>query len=187
MFFSERFKVSAIQMRALGVFNPEVGIDSKLFVDSKLIEYGGKEFSDAETVLKKYFGQVVSLLKLSKKKHDITWDAAWKRMQFKEMSNTALGFSKEGTDGNAIGRILAERILTRAQEILPHIGFDPDIFELVGVFSEGIGCDRLSDMLVSILLSQFLGYTDRMTRALGVERVDLVPYDGKKICMSAIR
>lgn len=180
MFFSQRFKVSAIQMRSLGVFNPKIGADSRLFLDSKLIGGASSEFEDATEQLSAYFRKVITLLKLSKKKHDMPWDSAWKRMQFKENSNTAIGFSKDGTDGNGIGPILAESIITRAQEILPHVSFDPDIFELIGVFSEGIGCDRLSDMLVSILLKNFLAYTDRMTHALGVERIDTVVYDGKK-------
>jgi hypothetical protein len=164
----------------MGVFNPKIGSDSKLFVDTKLIDTAGEEFEKSTAQLTKYFGQIVTLLKLSKKKKDMPWTAAWKRMQFKETSNTAIGFSKSGTDGNGIGPVLAEKILLRAQEILPHVDFDPDIFELIGVFSEGIGCDRLSDMLVSILLPQFLSYTDRVTRELGVQRIDHVVYERKK-------
>jgi len=36
--FNEHFSVSAIAMRTLGVFNPEIGIDNKMFVDPKLLE-----------------------------------------------------------------------------------------------------------------------------------------------------
>ncbi len=180
MFFSQKFKVSAIQMRALGVFNPIAGSDNKLFVDSKLLEQMGGEFHGSSDILKKYFAQTITLLKLSRKKHDTTWNAAWKRMQFKETSNTALGFSVKGTDGNGIGPVLAEKIIQRAQEILPHVGFDPDIFELIGVFAEGLGCDRLSDMLVAILTEHFLSYTDRVTQTLQVQRSTFIHYRGKK-------
>lgn len=179
MFFSERFNVSAIQMRALGAFNPTVEADNKLFVDPKLIDYAGEEFEGSAAVLKTYFGSVITVLRISKRKHDSAWDAAWKRMQFKEASNTALGFSKVGTAGNGIGKVLAERIIDRATDILPHVDFDPDVFELIGVFADGLGCDRLSDMLVSILMERFLMYTHRITQALHVQKTDQVLYRGR--------
>jgi hypothetical protein len=169
-------------MRAIGVFNPLAGTDSKLFVDSKLLEQMGGEFKGSTTILQKYFNDTITLLKLSRKKHDSPWDRAWKRMQFKETSNTALGFSKEGTNGNGIGPVLAEKIIIRAQEILPHVDFDPDIFELFGVFADNLGCDRLSDMLVSILIEKFLAYTNRITRQLNVQRTTLLYYRGKQYC-----
>jgi hypothetical protein len=170
-------------MRVLGVFNPTVGSDNQLFVDPKLLEYAGEEFSGSQKILNKYFSDVITVLKVSKRKHDIPWNAAWKRMQFKETSNTALGFSKDGTSGNGIGKVLAESILQRAEEILPHVAFAPEVFELIGVFAEGVGCDRLSDMLVSILQTQFLEYTERVTKALGVVRIEPILFRGKRyIC-----
>jgi hypothetical protein len=124
-----------------------------------------------------YFAATVQLVTIkTKTSQDLAWTAAWKRMRFKETTNTALGFSKEGTDGNGIGDVLAQRIVTRASEILPHVDFAPDVFELIGVFSEKIGCDRLSDMIVSVLKSQFLAYTDRITKALGITRITEVDY-----------
>lgn len=179
MYFNQRFGVSAIAMQKLGAFNPEIGVDNKMFVDPKLLKIGKDEFSGAHEELIAYFGTVVPLVKLIKTRTDTdkAWTAAWKRMRFKETANTALGFSKEGTDGNGIGKVLAQRIITRASEILPDVDFAPDVFELIGVFAEGLGCDRLSDMIVSILKARFLGYTDRITRQLGVEQTVEVPYD----------
>jgi hypothetical protein len=101
-------------------------------------------------------------------------------MQFKETSNTCLGFSKDRTDGNGIAKVLAQRIVNRATEILPHVNYQPDVFELIGVFTEGLGCDRLSDMIVSILKPRFLAYTDRVTRTLGVQQAVEAEYGGKR-------
>src|SRR4029077_11337606 len=136
MYFNERFGVSAIAMQKLGVFNAEIGVDNKMFVDPKLLDAGKEEFSGAHEELTAYFAEVVQLVKLMKTRtdNDMACTAAWKRMRFKETSNTALGFSKEGTNGNGIGRVLAKRIVTRGSEILPYVDFAPDIFELIGVF-----------------------------------------------------
>lgn len=171
MYFNERFGVSAITMQKLGVFNAEIGVDNNMFVDPKLLKLGTDEFEESHQELVAYFAGTVQLVKLIKTKTDVdmAWVAAWKRMQFKETANTALGFSKEGTNGNAIGKALAKRIVERASEILPHADFAPDVFELAGVFAERIGCDRLSDMVVSILKPRFLLYTDRIARDLGIK------------------
>jgi len=107
--FNERFNVSAIKMRTLGVFNPEIGIDSNMFVDPKLLDGAKDEFSGSHADLISYFEKTVSLIKRIKTNSDSdqAWVAAWKRMKFKETSNTSLGFSKEGTRGNGIGKGLA--------------------------------------------------------------------------------
>jgi hypothetical protein len=179
VYFNERFGVSAIKMRKLGVFNTEIGVDNKMFVDPKLLENATEEFAGAHDDLRAYFRKTVELLKLSQKKGDLYWKTACKRMQFKETSNTSLGFSEEGTDGNGIGKVLAAKIILRAHEILPHVNYSPDVFELIGVFAENLGCDRLSDMIVSILTKRFLAYTDRITKSLGVQQTYSLLVDGK--------
>ena len=173
MYFNERFGVSAIKMRALSVFNPETGVDNKVFVDPKLLTDAKEEFAGSHSELLDYFAGTVAIIKMIKKKEDsdMAWVAAWRRMEFKETSNTGIGHSKEGTRGNGIGEILAKRIVGRASDLLPFVGYEPDMFELVGVFADGIGCDRLSDMIVAILKARFIEYTDRVTRSLGILRV----------------
>lgn len=189
MYFNERFGVSAIAMQKLGVFNAEIDVDNKMFVDPKLLGAGREEFNGAHEQLVAYFADVVRLVKLVKTRAegDLAWTAAWKRMRFKETSNTALGFSKEGTNGNGIGRVLAQRIVARASEILPYVDFAPDVFELIGVFAERLGCDRLSDMIVSILKGRFLSYTGRVTEALEIKHTVGVLYDGRKYICPQLR
>ena len=141
MYFNERFGISAIAMHKLGVFNPDIEVDNHMFIDPKMLEEGQYEFFGARDDLMAYFAGTVQLVRSIKKRDDsdLAWNSAWKRMRFKETTNTALGFSKEGTEGNGIGKTLAQRIINRASEILPHVEYAPDIFELIGVFAERIG------------------------------------------------
>jgi hypothetical protein len=181
VYFNQLFKVSAIQMRNLGVFNREIGTDSKMFVDPKLLENATDEFAGAKNDVLKYFSGVIALIQKIKqeKDSDLFWVAARKSMQFKETSNTGLGCAEEGTDGNAIGKILASRIISRARQILPHVDYQPEALELIGIFTEGLGCDRISDMIVSILKPRFLGYTSRVTKELGIQQTLQGEFDGK--------
>ena len=181
MYFNQLFKVSAIQMRKLGVFNREIGSDSKMFVDPKLLENATDEFAGARNDVLKYFSVVIALIRQIKaeKDTDLFWVAAKNSMRFKETSNTGLGCAEEGTDGNAIGKVLSARIVSRARTVLPHVEFQPEVLELIGVFTEGLGCDRISDMMVSILKPRFLAYTSRVTTALQIQQTVTVQFDGK--------
>jgi hypothetical protein len=181
VYFNQLFKVSAIQMRKLGVFNSEIGSDSRMFVDPKLLDDATDEFAGARTDILKYFSSVITLIRGIKAENDtdIFWVSARKMMQFKETSNTGLGCSEDGTDGNAIGKGLAAKIVSRAREVLPHVEFQPEVLELIGVFTERLGCDRISDMIVSILKPRFLAYTSRVTMALQIQQTVTFRFDGK--------
>jgi len=188
VYFSQEFKISAIQMRKLGVFNRVIGLDSKMYVDPKLLENAADEFTRAREDILNHFSVVIGLIRQiqAEKDTDLFWVAAQKRMRFKETSNTGLGSAKEGEDGNAIGKVLAARIVSRARTVLPHVDFQPEALELIGVFTEGLGCDRISDMIVSILKPRFLAYTSRVTTTLQIQPTVKVELDGKTyICPQA--
>lgn len=190
VFFNQLFNVSAIQMRKLGVFNREIGADSKMFVDPKLLENATEEFAGAKNDVIAHFSRVIALIRKIKEEKDTDpyWVGACKGMRFKETPNTGLGCAEDGNDGNAIGKVLSARIISRARQILPHVDYDPETLELLGVFTEGLGCDRISDMMVHILLPRFLAYTTRVTKELQIQKTMTVSYDGKTyICPQATK
>ncbi len=152
------------------MFNAFIGIDNKLFVDPILLQKARTpEFADSRKKLEKYFSDTVVLLKACNHKDGIAWETAKRRLIFHEENATALGYGNAGSHGNAIGQALAKRLLTRAYEIIALGVTDPVIFELIGLFEEDFGADRLSDMTVAILKKEFLQYTQRITAALEIE------------------
>lgn len=168
---SLRFGVTADKLRKAGVFDAYIGIDNKLFVDPVLLKTAKTpEFQGARRDLEDYFGKVIRLIESSGQKEDVAWHEAAKRLTFREIHATALGYANVGGHGNAIGAELAGRLLERSSEIIKLGVKDPEIFELIGLFEEDFGADRLSDMTVAILVVRFLAYTNRM-----VHEFDLKP------------
>lgn len=55
-----------------------------------------------------------------------------------------------------------------AFEIIKKGSKQPEIFQLVGLFEENIGPDRLSDMVATIILSDIVDYTKRINQELEV-------------------
>jgi hypothetical protein len=169
---SRYFNVPALELRKRGVFNALIGLDNSLFVDPNLLKAAStEEFKDAREELEEYFRNVIRLLKASQNRGDAAWNEACKRLAFGEEHGAALGYSGIGGHGSGIGGELAERLCSRASEIILLGVDDPVIFELIPLFEEDFGADRLSDMAVAILRTRFLAYTERIARELGAKPV----------------
>ncbi len=152
------------------MFNAFLGIDNKLFVDPNLFKVAKtQEFAHAREKLEQYFANVIKLLSKAKSHGDVAWEAARKMLTIKEEQGAALGYSGAGTSGSAIGPELAEQLCKRAKEIVDLGIDDPVIFELIGLFEEGFGADRLSDLAIAVLRAEFLSFTQRIAAELDLQ------------------
>lgn len=176
---STLLNVASKELSEKGVFDGFVDIDSRLHIDPSLLKSSDiPEFGKAREQFDTYFKEVLQIVKLAKT-GDRLWREAHKRLIFKEKGNTALGYSKNGTHGSAIGPKLAEKILFTTKQIVNAGIDDPIIFELVGVFEEGIGADRISDMTIDILYDCFLNFTQRVSSELGI-RTDIEVFENNR-------
>ncbi|SDG32346.1 hypothetical protein SAMN04487996_117152 [Dyadobacter soli] len=183
---STLLKVDGKEFQKKGIFDSFIDIDSRLHIDPGLLSKSTiPEFKDSHAIFQEYFRNVGILISNSKQRGDTFWREAHRKLQFRERANTALGYSKGGTFGNAIGPILATKMLDTVTQIFEAGINDPIIFELVGMIEDGIGADRISDMTISILLENFAKYTQRLCSELSIKtrsvkikgEVYLVPYD----------
>lgn len=167
---TEHFKIDSSKFAATGAFDPLLDQDTHLFIDPFLLA-GTKQpqFLDARERLLERFRDIIKLLAASKKPKDIFWNQAAKKLRFKEIAGFGLGYSKGGTSGSGIGPTFTLKLVDTANQIVKAGINDPEIFELIGIFEEGIGCDRISDMTAVILLPQFLKFTDAVFTACGMK------------------
>lgn len=164
---STLLNVSSEDLKNKGVFDGFIDVDSRLHIDPSLLVISKTpEFKNSQKLFENYFNNVLKLVNYSKTRRDRFWNEALKKLQFKEIGNTALGYSDSGTVGNAIGKKLAEKMLETVS-LLSEAGInDPVVFELVGLIEKGIGADRISDMTISILIDNFSLYTQRIAKEL---------------------
>lgn len=169
---NEYLEIPAKDFAGLGVFNPFVGLDAHMFVDPALLRTTDTlEFKGSKQKLTDHFVRVLKLLQASKYAGDIAWREARDRLIFKELQGIAIGYGLHRGNGNGIGSQLAQQIAETAKEILDLGIEDPVVFELVCLFQEDLGADRLSDMVISIIKQDIFDYTDRMVRELKVKDV----------------
>lgn len=81
-----------------------------------------------------------------------------RRFSFSGVKGINLGFSETGVDAG-FGRILSEQVISDAFEIVKSGSEQPQIFQLVGLFEEGVAADRLSDMIATLISDDIHEYT----------------------------
>lgn len=193
--FSEEFNIEKEDIVKLGVFDVILDVDTRVFIDpALLVLVGAPEFQTAKEEIEKHFSNIITLLSHSKKVEDMYWKRADALLKFKELSGTCFGYSQKGTGGNAIGPILRTNILKTIKELIEEGETDPTLFELLGVFQENIGCDRVSDLVTFILAPHIFSYTNRVVSSLDIMSVTTTyknvsygtcvnPYNGKPLML----
>jgi len=102
---STLLKITSKKLDQKGAFDGFIDLDSRLHVDPSLLSSSKiPEFKNSHAIFEKYFIEILALVSNSKARNDRLWREAHTRLQFKEIGNTALGYSKKGTGGNAIGQ-----------------------------------------------------------------------------------
>ena len=181
--FAEQYKVSEKIFDSTGVFNAILDVDARVFIDPSLLKITNiSEFCNSVEKVKNYFSNIITLLSHSKTENDMYWKRAEGLLTFKELSGTCFGYSKVGTKGNAIGTVLRKTILTTIKELINEGETDPALFELLGVFQENIGCDRISDLLTFILKSEILSYSHRVALLIKAPKIKIT-HQSKQYCI----
>lgn len=161
--FTDKFGLDKEVFLNTGAFDVILDVDSRLFIDPALLECCDiEEFKGAKEKVEKYFSGIITLLSHSSSPKDMYWKQADKLLKFKELTGTCFGYTQLGTNGNSIGPVLRNIILCTIKELIETGEKDPSLFELLGVFQEGIGCDRISDLLTFILAPEILAFTQRV-------------------------
>jgi hypothetical protein len=114
---------------------------------------------------------------------DPAFQAAYNQLNFKEIDGFNLGYSKS-LHGASIGPSFKVQLIKAAQELLDLNIDDPEIFCLLPFLQEGIGCDRISDMFVSINYLHFLKYTERKLKEMSVSGTLVLNIDGSTLTLA---
>lgn len=167
VFVSDFFNLE-FELDDLGVFDAILNRDSHYFINiTKLKNAHSPEFQGTYDRINSFFSKIATLLNLSTQKGDRLYREACHRFNFGELNGINLGFS-ENRYGAGIGRRLREQIVSDAYDIVKAGSTQPEIFQLVGLFEENIGPDRLSDMIATIIEPDIEAYTKRILNELDI-------------------
>jgi hypothetical protein len=179
---SDHLGVSATRFDKTGAFDAVLDVDSKLFIDPHLLPASdAPELSASYNKIKKLFSDLLKLLARSQKEGDPFWRAAFEKFNFPELQGICIGYSSHSTRGSGMGQRLRIKVLRTAKEIVDAGISDPEFFELVGLFEERIGPDRISDMVGRIIVDDLRKYTERILTMLKAKTVPVAKTGHKSI------
>lgn len=158
---TDYYKIDKKLFDKFGALDIILDKDSLFFIDPLLVRNNKiKEFSNAEDKINSRFSEIITIIKhYIENKNHIFFKEANELLTFKEITGSCLGYSKLTTKGNAIGSNIREKILYTLIDLINAGETDPIIFDLVGLFQGGVGCDRISDLITFILEDNILEYS----------------------------
>lgn len=184
--FADYYGVDPADMEALGVLNPTLAVDTKLFIDPLLL--GDSEHEeirgDGVDQYVNHFETIIKLLAASTKEGDVAWRSAARLFQFHEIPFTCLGYGAASIRGSAFGKKLIRHVMQTGKEVVDLGIRDPDLFVALALFEEGIGPDRISDMTTHVLLDELVKFNSRVLSTLRVpaQRFTLL---GRRVSLAA--
>lgn len=167
--FAKHFKIDKKKLSDLGIFNPILNFDTKLFVEPLLLKNSSSPIIKASLEsYNDFFRKLLILIKASKEPDDKAWREAKRRISFPEYKATCIGYGSDSINGSGSGLELNEKILQSAKEIVDLAKDDAGIFQLLPLLEEGIGADIVSDMTQTIIDDEICQYTVESMEKLGV-------------------
>jgi len=166
---SKHLGVTREVLEKFGVFDATLGIDTKLFVDPKLIINSElPEFKKSREKIIRYFSQLLRIHKQSHKSDRLKFQAR-DMLAVPEPGGLSIGYGSKTDNGTSVAKNVANRILLSASEILSVGIEDAEVVELLGLFVSGFGPDSISDLIIHIIYEDFCAYTARVSKELGVK------------------
>lgn len=161
-----------------GAFDPVLDLDTRLFLDPHLLKHCDiPEFSNSYKLLQDHFIKIGKLLKVSESYGDVFWRKADSLMKWPEVKGLCIGYSSKGTSGSGIGPELCARLLKTAQAVIRIGKDDPEFFELIGLFEENFGPDRISDMTANVIFNDLKTFTNNIINDLDIDIYDFLKRD----------
>jgi hypothetical protein len=152
-----------------GCFDTILDMDSLMFINFNRVKgTKTKELKKAYKHILNLFHKIGVLLLSSTKENDIFWKKAFKLLEMSEFEEICLGYANSSTAGAGSGKDLKMKILTTAKQILDAGVKEPEIFELVGLFEDDIGPDRLSDFIARTISKYLEDFSKRILASLNI-------------------
>jgi hypothetical protein len=163
------YKIDPASFERSGALDPVLGVDTRLFIDPRLLSANTiPELSGSYKRLTQRFIDVLKLVSKIEKEDDVFWRKADKLLTFPEVKGLCIGYSAKGVSGRGAGPLKRKRLLETTVQLVKAGCSDPKIFELVGLFEEGVGPDLISDMVAKIIIADLVSFSQRVCSDLAI-------------------
>lgn len=143
-------------------FDPHLSVDTKLFIDPLLLLEAGGRWAAAHDQLIEYFVSCYELVAKGGNPDAPASKAVLRMLTFPEPGEFRLGYTSHGTRGSGSGHGYARAIRDGIAVAIAKGLERPEHIEEIGILNEGIGADRISDIVANVLKQTFVEYTQEV-------------------------
>jgi len=162
MKFSDEFEITIIPEDDW--FDPILSFDTRLFIDPFLL-YAGEQghFIGSHDEVIAFFNSAFQLIARSRgNQSSVLWKKAVNMLQLGEVEEICLGYTGSGTGGAGSGDGIAKTVARALWEAIQAGLIEITHFEEILILGLGIGADRLSDAVASIIRHRLASYTNEI-------------------------
>lgn len=153
----------------LDCFDPILVSDTELFVDPFSV-FDEKEgfFANSYEKILRFFNEGFKLAASAQKdKTTLSYRKLESMMLFPEINELGLGYSDKNS-GSGASKFFRDQIIGAIYNSIEKGLTEYRHFEEIGIFEEGIGCDRISDITCNILKEDIIAYTQHICKTLDI-------------------
>ncbi len=166
---ADYYNIAEATFDATGALDPILDVDTRLFIDPALLRVNDvPELAGAYDSVIQHFTRVLKVVTRIGSRGDRMWREADKLLTFPEIQGLSIGYSTTGANGSGMGASMRARLLETVHQIVRAGNADPTLFELVGIFEDGVGPDRVSDMLAKLIAPNLIRFTQRVCSDCGI-------------------
>jgi len=154
-------------------FNPIVVADTELFIDPFLVDKFGSsipEFKKAHDKVISFFNETFQDAAGLVQRSGKSIKPLLRSLKFPETKELYLGYSKKGNYGSGSGDKFSKLLLGAIFELIDAGIISVSRFEELDLFKDGFGADRIGDMMGVLLKPEFVSYTNRVCKSLGIKQ-----------------
>lgn len=168
-YFSDQFQVDKSRLKELGVFDPILNVDSRLFIEPALLQYSSSDIiRNSYQTYRQRFTKIFDALSACEREGDFYWTIAEQLVRFPEYKYTCIGYGKT-IDGRGSEKEFNRKILDALYVAIKKCKDYPDLFLFAPYLGKGIGGDRVSDMVQNIIDEEVCDYTTDVMQKLSLE------------------
>lgn len=166
MFITDYLNIDSNLFENVDVFDTDLEKDSAFYINIlRLKRSETPELKESYNRINTFFSNIATLLEMadSKDMKDKCYRRAYN--MFLEKAGEVNGINLGGADskiGSGMGEKLCKQCIADAYTIVKKGCKAPEIFHLLSLFEDGIGPDRLSDLIAGIILPDIQDYTKRI-------------------------
>lgn len=168
-YFSDQFQIEKFRLKELGVFDPILNVDSRLFIEPALLQYSSSNIiRNSYQTYRQRFTKIFDALSACEREGDFYWTIAEQLVRFPEYKYTCIGYGKT-IDGRGSEKEFNRKILEALYVAIKKCKDYPDLFLFAPYLGKGIGGDRVSDMVQNIIDEEVCDYTTDIMQKLSLE------------------